>query len=294
MFRTLYVAAGERLSVSNNWLVIETKGESKKVPVDDIQTVVLDNIHACLSVYTLQSLAKNDVNVVICDEKHLPCCSVLSLNQHYRPYGVLKKQMALTQEFKDLLWQKIVKTKIENQNTALKMRCVKQEVIDRMQQLTMEVLPGDIGNREGIAAKIFFRNFYGYNFLRFEEDVINAALNFGYAIIRSAVARSLCAYGYNCALGIHHINESNAFNLADDFMEPLRPLVDLWVFLHNDELVDTLTKSNRVGLASIINDEVIIADKKMKLYNAIDKYIASFTTAIDSADRNKLLLPYFE
>ena len=294
MFRTIYVAAGERLSVSNNWLVIETKGESKKVPVDDIQTVVLDNIHACLTVYTLQSLAKHDVNVVICDEKHLPCCSVLSLNQHYRPYGVLKKQMALTQEFKDLLWQKIVKTKIENQNTALKMRCVKQEVIDRMQQLTMEVLPGDIGNREGIAAKIFFRNFYGYNFLRFEEDVINAALNFGYAIIRSAVARSLCAYGYNCALGIHHINESNAFNLADDFMEPLRPLVDLWVFLHNDELVDTLTKSNRVGLASIINDEVIIADKKMKLYNAIDKYIASFTTAIDSADRNKLLLPYLE
>ena len=158
----------------------------------------------------------------------------------------------------------------------------------------MEVLPGDIGNREGIAAKMFFKNFYGYNFLRFEEDVINAALNFGYAIIRSMVARSLCAYGYNCALGIHHINECNAFNLADDFMEPLRPLVDLWVYKHNDELLDTLTKSNRVGLASIINDEVIIADKKMKLYNAIDKYIASFTTAIDSADRNKLLLPYLE
>lgn len=294
MFRTLYVTSGERLSVSANWLVVEADGESKKVPVEDIQMLILDNIHACLSVYTLQSLAKYDVNVVLCDEKHLPCCSVLALNQHYRPYGVLKKQMALTQEFKDLLWQKIVKAKIENQNSVLKLRCVQQEVVDRMQQLASEVLPGDIGNREGIAAKMFFRNFYGYNFLRFEEDVINAALNFGYAIIRSAVARSLCAYGYNCALGIHHINESNAFNLADDFMEPLRPLVDLWVFLHNDELVDTLTKSNRVGLANIINDEVIIAGKKMKLYNAIDKYVASFTTAIDNADKNKLLLPYLE
>lgn len=294
MFRTLYVTAGERLSISANWLVVETGGESKKVPVEDIQMLILDNIHACLSVYTLQALAKHDVNIVLCDEKHLPCCSVLALNQHYRPYGVLKKQMALTQEFKDLLWQKIVKAKIENQNAALRVRCVQQEVMDRMQQLASEVLPGDIGNREGIAAKMFFRNFYGYNFLRFEEDVINAALNFGYAIIRSAVARSLCAYGYNCALGIHHINENNAFNLADDFMEPLRPLVDLWVYKHNDELVDTLTKSNRVGLANIINDEVELAGKKMKLYNAIDRYVASFTTAIDGADRNKLLLPYLE
>ena len=294
MFRTLYVTSGERLSISSNWLVVEADGESKKIPIGDIQTLILDNIHACLSVYTLQSLAKYSVNVVLCDDKHLPCCSVLTINQHYKPFGVLKKQMALTQEFKDLLWQKIIKAKIENQNAALKKRGALQEVTDRMQQLASEVLPGDIGNREGIAAKMFFRYFYGYNFLRFEEDVINAALNFGYAIIRSAVARSLCAYGYNCALGIHHINESNAFNLADDFMEPLRPLVDLWVFLHNDELVDTLTKSNRVGLANIINDEVIIAEKKMKLYNAIDKYVASFTTAIDNADKNKLLLPYLE
>lgn len=294
MFRTLYVTTGERLSISANWLIVESDCESKKVPVVDIQTLILDNTHACLSAYTLQSLAKHDVNVVLCDEKHLPCCSVLALNQHYKPYGVLKKQIALTQVFKDLLWQKIIKAKIENQNTALKMCCVMQEVIDRMQQLASEVLPGDIGNREGIAAKMFFRNFYGYNFLRFEEDVINAALNFGYAIIRSAVARSLCAYGYNCCLGIHHINESNAFNLADDFMEPLRPLVDLWVYRHNDELLDNLTKSNRVGLANIINYEVIIADKKMKLYNAIDKYVASFTTAIDNADKNKLLLPYLE
>ncbi len=294
MFRTLYVTSGERLSVSANWLVVEADGESKKIPVEDIQTLILDNVHACLSVYTWQSLAKHDVNVVLCDEKHLPCCSLLALNQHYRPYGVLKKQMALTQEFKDLLWQKIVKVKIENQNSALKLRCVPQEVTDRMQQLASEVLLGDIGNREGIAAKMFFRNFYGYNFLRFEEDVINAALNFGYAIIRSAVARSLCAYGYNCCLGIHHINENNAFNLADDFMEPLRPLVDLWVFRHNDELVDALTKSNRVGLANIINDEVIMVGKMMKLYNAIDKYVASFTTAIDNADKNKLLLPYLE
>lgn len=294
MFRTLYVTAGERLSVSKNWLVVESGGTSNKIPVEDIQTIIIDNLQTCVSVYALQSLVKHDVNVVLCDEKHLPCCNVLALNQHYRPYGVLKKQIALTTEFKDLLWQRIVKAKINNQRTALKHRVVSQEVESRMEQLVAEVLAGDIGNREAIAAKMFFRNFYGYDFMRFEEDVVNAALNFGYAVIRSAVARSLCAYGYNCTLGIHHINESNGFNLADDLMEPLRPLVDLWVLKNNEELVDSLTKNNRIGLANIINNEVNIAGKNMKLHNAIDRYVASFTTAIDSVDVNKLLLPCLE
>lgn len=294
MFRTIYVTAGERLSVSKNWLVVESVGTSNKIPVEDIQTIIIDNLQTCVSVYALQSLAKHDVNVVLCDEKHLPCCSVLGLNQHYRPYGVLKKQIALTNEFKALLWQRIVKAKIDNQRIALKHREVTREVESRMEQLVAEVLAGDIGNREAIAAKMFFRNFYGYDFMRFEEDVVNAALNFGYAVIRSAVARSLCAYGYNCTLGIHHINENNAFNLADDLMEPLRPLVDLWVLKNNEELVDSLTKNNRIGLANIINNEVKVAGKNMKLHNAIDRYVASFTTAIDNADINKLLLPYLE
>ena len=294
MFRTLYVTAGERLSVSKNWLVVESGGTSNKIPVEDIQTIIIDNLQTCVSVYALQSLVKYDVNVVLCDEKHLPCCNVLALNQHYRPYGVLKKQIALTTEFKDLLWQRIVKAKINNQRTALKHRVVSQEVESRMEQLVAEVLAGDIGNREAIAAKMFFSNFYGYDFMRFEEDVVNVALNFGYAVIRSAVARSLCAYGYNCTLGIHHINESNGFNLADDLMEPLRPLVDLWVLKNNEELVDSLTKNNRIGLANIINNEVKIAGKNMKLHNAIDRYVASFTTAIDSVDVNKLLLPCLE
>lgn len=294
MFRTLYVTAGEKLTVSENWLVVKSGETSNKIPIEDIQSIIIDNIHACVSIYTLQSLAKHDVNIVLCDDKHLPCCSVLALNQHYRPYGILKKQMVLTVEFKALLWQKIVQAKISNQNFALKCNGVEQAVIERMQQLVSEVWAGDIGNREAIAAKMFFRNFYGYDFMRFDNDVINAALNFGYAIIRSAVARSLCAYGYNCALGIHHINENNAFNLADDLMEPLRPLVDLWVLKNNEELVDVLTKNNRVGLANIINYEVKLADKNMKLHNAIDKYVASFTTAIDNADVNKLLLPLLE
>lgn len=292
MFRTVYVSAGEGITVVDNWLLIKnSKGEESKIPVDDIYTLLLENVHTRISVYALQYLSRRGVNIVCCDDKYLPACNVIPFAEHYRPYGVMKKQLALTVEFKDLIWQRIVKAKIMNQHYVAAYAGIDSEVVERLRQLAEEVLPGDIGNREAIAAKMFFRNLYGCDFTRFADDVLNYAMNYGYTIIRSAVARSLVAYGYNCVLGVHHINENNAFNLADDFMEPFRPVVDQWVQAHNDELVDELSKQNKLALVNLLNVEVNWNNKIMKLHNALDKYVASFTTAIDKADVNKLLIP---
>lgn len=291
MFRTLYVTKGEKITIKDNWLSVAAEDKTFRIPVEDLQTVIIDNIHALLSAYTLNALAQYHVNTVICGADHLPCCNVLPLNSHYKPYGVLKKQLALTEQFKALLWQRIIKAKISNQRQALLIKGIAPATDNRMRQLADEVMPGDCGNREAIAAKMFFKNFYGLDFMRFGDDIINSALNYGYAVIRSAVARSLCAYGYNCALGIHHISETNPFNLADDLMEPLRPLVDIWVWQNNGELLDELSKSNKMGLADLLNNEIILGGKNMKVYNAVDKYIGSIGTAIDNNDLNKLLLP---
>lgn len=292
MFRTVYVSVGESITVVDNWLFIKNKqGEESKIPVDDIYTLLLENVHTRISVYALQYLSRRGVNVVCCDDKYMPACNIIPFVEHYRPYGVMKKQLALTVEFKNLIWQRIVKAKIMNQYYVAAFAGVDRQVIERLQQLAEEVLPGDIGNREAIAAKMFFRSLYGCDFTRFADDVLNYAMNYGYTIIRSAVARSLVAYGYNCVLGVHHINENNAFNLADDFMEPFRPIVDKWVQAHNDDLVDELSKQNKLALVNLLNVEVNWNNKSMKLHNAIDKYIASFTTAIDKADVNKLLIP---
>lgn len=292
MFRTVYVSVGESITVVDNWLLIKnSKGEESKIPVDDIYTLLLENVHTRISVYALQYLSRRGVNVVCCDDKYMPACNIIPFVEHYRPYGVMKKQLALTVEFKNLIWQRIVKAKIMNQYYVAAFAGVDRQVIERLQQLAEEVLPGDIGNREAIAAKMFFRSLYGCDFTRFADDVLNYAMNYGYTIIRSAVARSLVAYGYNCVLGVHHINENNAFNLADDFMEPFRPIVDKWVQAHNDDLVDELSKQNKLALVNLLNVEVNWNNKSMKLHNAIDKYIASFTTAIDKADVNKLLIP---
>ena len=291
MFRTVFITKGQYLTVKDEWMLIDYGDIVKKVPLSDIKNLFIDNVYLNISAYALQKVAKYGINVIVCDETHLPCCNILPLNTHYKPYGVLKKQVALTNGFKNLLWQQIVKAKILNQAKALKISGAGTNVYERMKQLAQEVLTGDAGNREGIAAKMFFRNFYGCDFIRFEDDIINIALNYGYAIIRSSVARALCAYGYNCALGIHHINETNPFNLADDFMEPLRPLADIWVYQNNEDLVDSLSKNNKMGLVNILNGNIICENKVMKVHNAVDKYIASLTTAIDNADVNRLIIP---
>ncbi len=292
MFRTLYITQGDKINIENNWLVVTGRRGSKKIPIEDIQSLVIDNVQTNISVYTLQLLAKHSVNTVLCDARHMPCVSMLPFGQHYMPYGVLKKQIALEEDFKNLLWQKIIKAKITNQITVLKLIGSSRFVCEKMQQFADEVSSGDVGNREAVAAKMFFRHVYGFNFIRFDDDIVNSALDYGYAIIRSAVARSLAGYGYNLTLGIHHINVFNAFNLADDFMEPLRPLVDLWAFQNNDDLVNTLSKSNKMELVNLLNKEVLFDNKKMKLYNAVDRYIASFTTAIDNEDTERLIIPY--
>ena len=294
MFRSILVNNGERITVHDEWLVIHQKDDDKKIPLGDIQSLVVDNMSISLSVYALCKLAEYEVNVILCDSKHLPCCNVLSSDSYYAGFAALKRQIALPKEMQDNLWEKIVKAKINNQAYVLEKLTGKSEISGRLHQLADEVLPGDPGNREAIAAKMFFRNLFGVNFTRFEDDVLNAAMNYGYAIIRSLVARSLCAHGYNCNLGIHHIGEGNPFNLADDFMEPFRPIVDYWVFAHNDELVDELTSNNKISLVGLCNTEVLINKKRMRLYNAVDKCISSFTSAINGNSVDLLLLPDME
>jgi len=292
MFRTILIHDGEYLSVKDNWLYVKKDDKEVKVPIDDIYNVVIDNRAASVTIPCITALTNAGVHVIICDEKHLPMSIILPLNTHYRPYNVLKKQISMTAEFKDMLWNEVVKSKLINQARVLQFCGVEKDKVDRIYQLAEDVHEGDVGNCEAVGAKMFFRGLMGTEFLRFNDDCINAALNYGYAIIRSSVAKALAVHGFNCALGIHHINEYNPFNLADDLMEPFRPIVDLWVDKHNDDLFDELTKEQRKELVSIVNYHIKFDNKKMKVRNAIEKYISSFVSAIDCEDASKLKLPY--
>lgn len=291
MWRTLIVQAGEKITLQNNWLYVCSEEHETRVPVGDLYSVVIDNRRAMLSVAVLTTLAQAGVHILFCDESHLPTAQLLPLNAHYQPLAVLSAQMAWTQEWKDLVWQRIVQAKITNQARALRFCHVKTEKVQELEALAAAVLPGDKGNREAQAAKHHFRALFGAGFTRGDDDVTNAALNYGYTILRSAVCKTLAAYGYNCALGVHHIGRGNAFNLADDLMEPLRPLVDYWVDSHCDELFETLTKSNRSSLIALVNHVIRFENKKMRVRYAIDWYVKSFTAAVQGQDAGLLRLP---
>lgn len=292
MWRSVIIYNGERVNTKDNWLVITmTDGQQKMLPLEDLYCVVIDNMSLSISVPVLVALARYKVNLIISDEKHLPISQTLPLNTHYRCYKVIKRQIEMTDDFKGNLWRSIVKSKIINQSICLENVWVDASVTERMRALSNEVILHDYGNREAIAAKMFFKAMYGANFTRFEDDKINSALNYGYAILRSCIAKTLVSYGFNCVVGMHHISETNEFNLADDFIEPFRPLVDYWVGMHIEDVEEGLSKYIKGSLVDILNTEVMFNDKQMKVRYAIDSMICSFVTAIETNNPQKLLLP---
>jgi CRISPR-associated protein Cas1 len=291
MFRTVIVNSGEKLSVRENWLVVSSEGEERRIPVEDIYSVVIDNQQTLVTVPSITALTEAGAHILVCNNKHMPVTVILPHNIHYRPLNVVRKQINMLPEFKDAVWKEIVKAKLLNQARILDIRHVNPEKAERIRSLADEVVDGDEGNREGIGAKMYFRALFGTDFIRMNDDGINSALNYGYAIIRSAVSKTLVAYGYNCVIGIHHINESNPFNLADDLMEPLRPIVDLWVDESHEDLLEKLTKQQRNELVDLVNSIVICEKKKMRVRNAIDRYISSFTTAIEKGNPRLIKFP---
>ena len=253
MFRTVYVSQGQQLNIKNNWLIIKDDSKNSAIPLDDIQALIIDNLQTMISSYTLCMLAKNGINTILCNDKHLPACNILSLNNHYKSSSVLKNQISLSKNIKDILWQNIIDAKISNQIKVLQLNNVDDFILSKLKQLKLTLLPGDTTNREAVCSRIFFYQLYGKNFKRFNYDNLNIALNYGYSIIRTAIARSLTVHGYNCALGIHHKNQFNSFNLADDFIEPFRPLVDLYIHKNQKIFLEKLTKKHRLLLINLLN-----------------------------------------
>lgn len=291
MFRSLIIEDGEKVTVSHHVLQVERGEETVPIPVEDVYCLVLDNPRLLLSAYALAELAQAGAHVVVCGPKHMPAGLLYPELIHYRPYGAVKKQVELTQGLKDALWDRIVKAKLQNQAEALSLCGADERAAQRIRELAEEVAEGDGGNREGIGAKLYFRALFGSHFIRMHDDGINGALNYGYAILRSAVAKTLYLFGLYPPLGIHHIGASNPFNLADDLMEPFRPLVDLWADLHREELALGLTAAHRRQLVNLVNLEWTYGGGEMKVRNVIIRYVKSFVSAMESGDPDRLEPP---
>ena len=287
-WRSVVITQPTKLSVKNRQLQI-TQDEEWSIPIEDISSIVLETPQVNISSKVISLMADNKVVMYSCDDRHIPNGIFIPFACHSRELKTIKKQLECSESFKKRCWQKIVMKKISNQSKVLNF-CKELNMSDYLKKLTEKVNSGDTDNKEAIAAKWYFYALFGKDFSRSQDNNINIALNYGYSIIRGAIARTVVSYGYIPSLGIHHKSELNNYNLVDDFIEPFRPIVDLWVKENINEETE-FNKYVRAELVNLLNVDVKIQGKLQSVNNAINVMISSYTTALNQNDYKKIELP---
>jgi len=274
------------LKVKDGQLIIK---EGESVPIEDVNCVMIDNLRTTVSVYALNALIEAGATVIFCDGKHLPSCAVLPHSGYYRRLSALQAQANISKPLQKQLWQSIIKQKIFNQAKVLNF-CGKQEKAEKLFELSKSVASGDPDNKEAEAARIYFPALFGEGFTRGEDININAALNYGYAIVRSLAARQLSARGLECAYGLFHKNQLNAFNLADDIMEPFRPMVDSLVFSMATNKECSIEDKRK--LFAVVDTDVYIENGNYTLSASIERMAESLLQCFLNS-KNELVLPVY-
>lgn len=287
-WRSIIISHPSRISIKNNQLVIEQE-ESWSMPVEDLISVVIENPQIVITMKALEILSENGVTLYVCDNRHIPNGYLLPYYQHSRQLKIINQQLSQTEPFKKRIWQQIIKQKIKNQ--AFVLMCIgKRDISDKIEKMAEKVDSGDTQNLEAQVAKIYFEALFWKNFNRNHENIYNICLDYGYSILRGAIARNIAKYGYIPSIGIHHKNELNNYNLADDIIEPFRPIVDFWI-VENIKSEMEFTKEIRGNLVDLLNYDVIIEQKRQCVSNAMNIMISSYTTAIQMKDYSKILVP---
>lgn len=259
--RTLVFSSPVNLSLRNCQLVMTYKDspdDCQTIPIEDIAVVMIENQMATASMPLLNALVDSNVSVVLCNNKGMPNAMLQNLDSHNLQGEILRSQMEAGEVLKKQLWKQIVEAKIKNQALLLS-KLGKRG--DKLKPYYSNVKSGDTDNREGIAARIYFQELFGEEFIRDRtRPGVNAYLNYGYTILRASVARALVSSGLFPAIGIFHRNRSNAFPLVDDIMEPYRPYVDEIVYeMWQTRVIEEL---DREAKAKLIN--VLYCDTKFK------------------------------
>lgn len=288
-FRNIKIDSNIKLHIKNQQMVIG-KEEEVQIPLEDINCIMIENQSVTVSAYFIQKAAEMGIAVYFCDEKHLPNAVLLPMVRHSRHFKILKYQMEAGKPLQKRLWQQIVVQKIRNQALCLQLLGLDgaKELVD----MCREVQSGDRTHVEAKAAAFYFRSMYGLGFSRGNDHIINSALNYGYAIVRGLIARSIICYGLEPSIGVFHHSELNNYNLADDMIEPFRPLVDLYVSQHFDmaEIDSALTPEMKRGLFGIINFDMDVKGDKRIISNCIDMMVASYSSALQGK-RTEMDLP---
>lgn len=270
-------------------LLVEQEQDAR-VPFEDIAVIVLNHHEITLTHSVLSACGEYGISLFSTGPTHHPNGVFLPYLPHTRATRTLRLQLALGRPTAKRSWQTIIQTKIRNQAQCL--RLADKPGMEKLESLARRVRSGDPDNLESQASAVYFRALFGNDFHRAQPRWANAALDYGYAVFRAAIARGLVAHGFLPALGLFHASEQNAFNLADDLIEPYRPLVDLHVNEHRaGHDVDELQPLDKAALVSLLNVDVAMPRGTMSALSSIEHAVESLMRLYEGGSEKLLELP---
>lgn len=290
-WRTVVITHTAKLDYKMNYLVVRSGEEVHRINIDEIAMLVIETTSVSLTAYLLCELSAHKVDVIFCDEKKNPDGMYIPFYGSHDTSRKVRMQMRWSEEAKANVWASVVRQKILGQAAVLEAG-KHPDTSTMLRNYAEEVVAGDTTNREGFAAKVYFNSLFGKDFTRQDkEDPTNGQLNYGYAILLSAICRETVNQGYITQIGIHHENVFNEFNLACDLMEPFRPFIDCLVLkMKHDEL----KKDDKKALVGFMNRQIMFDGKVQFISNAIPLYVKSVLEAIDKNFPALIRFPGYE
>ena len=289
-WRVVVIENRAKLELNLSHLVVRQDGNQvKKIYLKDISHIIVNTTEASITFALLNEIVKNKIKLIFCDEKRNPTAEISPFYSSYNTSEKIRSQIKWDDYIKGEVCQLIVERKIKNQMNLL--RYNGKDEYKLLESYIPQVEFADLTNREGHAAKVYFNALFGKNFSRSDDSNINAALNYGYSILLATINRQVVSNGYITQIGIFHDNMFNQFNLSSDLIEPWRIMVDKKVYADMYKVFD---KERKMELLDIINDFVIIDNRKVRVNQAIDIYIRSVFDALNNRDIALLRFPRYE
>lgn len=288
-WRTVVISKRAKLDLKMNYLVIRIDLQSERVYIEEIQVLMIASTAVSMTAALLNRLIQEKVKVIICDEKYNPAGEIMPLYGSHNTSLRCREQVNWPKIIQEKIWTELLREKIHNQAKLLKREGKEEYKLLESYVDTLQL--NDESSREGHAAKVYFNALFGNLFCRDDNSNINAALDYGYAILLSSINRELVAMGYLTQFGIGHCNQFNPFNFSSDLIEPLRGVVDQVVVTMQH---DNFTKEEKLLLVDLLNKEVRIDGTTQFLSTAIRIYCKSVCDALTRGDIGLLRLIEYE
>ena len=296
-WRGIHLSRSAYLSLENRALKLQFRDDDSgefRCALEDLSYLVLDTAEVSLSGKLLSALSESSVMVLGTDATHTPSWAALPWTRYYKQGETLSLQLEITQPQRKQLWSHIIRAKISAQAHCLFTNGLSGA--DHLDALLRQVKSGDPDNTEARAARHYWQHLFPKReFRRHDEDLPNTLLNYAYSLLRAALARNLAALGFVTQLGLHHESLSNAYNLADDLIEPYRPLADHFALQTLGELSSDapFETEHRRALTRLLEAELLLDGEIYSTMNAVEVTCSSLRTALAQKDPNLLKFPTF-